>query len=184
LQGCLPSQPVRYYAHGKNSWRQEPKEAGGKLYFETHSLEQFSKNPPAIPAVVASNHVCLGPQSLIRRNSQINAPVTGQVDPDCLQKFVVVLHVFHHVEQTDGGETSRNESGILECGMHHLLDSSPSGVHNTRCPGFYEHYFQPRILHRPGDEPVATADIEERTCRRKLAYRFEDTGVAMPEPER
>src|SRR5580704_2282955 len=106
------------------------------------------------------------------------------MDMDCLQKFVIVLDVFDHVEQTDGGETFWKESSVLQCGEYYVLDSPPPGVHRARCSGFHEDYFEPRILHSFCYEAVAAADIEERTGRRILAQGFEDADVAMLKPER
>src|ERR1700733_5569096 len=159
------------------------KEAGCELHFQTCSLDQISKSPSAIAPVVACDYVCLGPQGLIRRNGQIDPSLTRQVGMDCLQELVIVLDMFHHVEQTDCGETSGDESGVLQCGERYLLDSPPTGVHRARCSRFHEYYFQSRVLHRFRYEAVAAANVEERTGRWKLAYGFEDAGVAMLEPE-
>src|SRR5271168_668957 len=172
----LPSQTVRYDSHGKNCRRQELKEAGCELHFQTCCLDQFSKSTPAIAPVVTSIHVCLGPQSLIRRDGQIDSPFTRQVGMNCLQKLVIVLHVFDHVEQTDCWETSWNEPGVLKCGKHYVLNSATPGVHRARGSRFHEHYFQSRVLHGFCYEAVAPANVEARTGGRILAYSFEDAG--------
>jgi hypothetical protein len=103
---------------------------------------------------------------------------------DHLQEFVVVFHVFHHVKQTDGGETIGKKCSVLQCGPHHVLNSPPPGIRSAHRPGLYQNYFESRILHGLCHEAVTTAYVKQGTRRGILSHRFEDAGVAMTEPER
>src|SRR6266536_5440472 len=106
------------------------------------------------------------------------------MESDFLQELAVVFHVFHHVEQTDGWETIGKEPSVLQCSPHHVLNSPPSGIPCAHRPRLYQHYFESRILHGLCHVAVTTPYVKQRARRGILPHSFENTSVAMAEPER